>query len=110
MPLRTISDTLKPIAPLTRAVIERAYHGRFLLLRWFRDTLCEGEVERAREADEDTYDRILADVPEGPTELLVLPHFIGSGTPWLDTRSEGAMAKAILEGLSFELRVNLELL
>jgi hypothetical protein len=36
--------------PPTRAVIERAYHGHFLLLCWFRDTLCEGEVERAREA------------------------------------------------------------
>jgi len=65
---------------------------------------------------------ILADAQPGPTDLIVLPHFSGSGTPTLDTTSRGAflgmtfattqtdMAKAILEGLTFELRVNLDLL
>jgi xylulokinase len=60
-------------------------------------------------------------MPE-PTSLLVLPHFAGSGTPTFDPASKGAflgltfdtdrrtLAKAILEGLSFELRVNLDLL
>jgi xylulokinase len=53
---------------------------------------------------------------------MVLPHFSGSGTPALDTSSKGAilgltfaadrstLAKAVLEGLTFELRVNLDLL
>jgi xylulokinase len=70
----------------------------------------------------DSYDLILADAPEGPTDIMVLPHLAGSGTPWLDTTSKGAilgltfatdratMAKAILEGLTFELRTNLDLL
>ena len=52
----------------------------------------------------------------------MLPHFSGSGTPWFDTASRGAIlgltfstrkadiAKAILEGLTCELRVNLDLL
>jgi xylulokinase len=65
---------------------------------------------------------MLADAPAGPTDLFVLPHFAGSGTPWFDTSSRGAilglnfgtthatLAKAILEGLTFELRVNLDLL
>ena len=77
---------------------------------------------QARASGEDAYDLLLADAPTGPTPLLVLPHFAGSGTPWLDTESKGAvlgltfctdrsvLAKAILEGLTFELRINLDLL
>ncbi|MCG3209004.1 MAG: Xylulose kinase [Anaerolineae bacterium] len=97
-------------------------HSGGLLLRWFRDTLCKWELEQARQSAADAYDLILAGAPAGPTGLLVLPHFAGSGTPWLDTRSKGAIlgltfadtpasiAKALVEGLTFELRVNLDLL
>jgi xylulokinase len=53
---------------------------------------------------------------------MILPHFAGAGTPLLDTTSKGAIlgmtfattqadiAKAILEGLTFELCMNLDLL
>ena len=97
-------------------------HSGGLLLRWFRDTLCQGEVEQARRSGRDAYDLILAGAPAGPAPVLVLPHFAGSGTPTLDTSSRGAivgltfatdraaLAKAILEGLTFELRINLDLL
>jgi len=97
-------------------------HSGGLLLRWFRDTLSKWALQQARASGRDAYDLILAEAPEGPTDLLVLPHFAGSGTPLLDTTSKGAilgltfatthaaMAKAILEGLTFELRVNLDLL
>jgi xylulokinase len=61
-------------------------HSGGLLLRWFRDTLCRWAVEQARATGEDAYDLILAGVPEGPTDLLVLPHFSGSGTPWTRPR------------------------
>lgn len=71
---------------------------------------------------QDAYDLILADAPAGPTGLMVLPHFAGAGTPLVDVHSRGAIlgmtfattqaeiAKAILEGLTYELRMNLELL
>jgi xylulokinase len=97
-------------------------HSGGLLLRWYRDTLCKWELEQARQTGQDPYDLILADAPPGPTDLFVLPHFAGSGTPWFDTSSRGAIlgltfadtqatiAKAILEGLTFELRINLDLL
>ena len=97
-------------------------HSGWLLLRWFRDTFCGQELEQAREAGSDPYDLVLADAPKGPTGLMVLPHFAGAGTPTLDTSSKGAiigltfatnrpmLAKAILEGLTFELRINLDLL
>ena len=97
-------------------------HSGGLALRWLRDTMCADEVRAAEATGVDAYDLMLADAPEGPTDLLVLPHLAGSGTPWLDTRSRGAilgisltttraaLAKAILEGLTFELRLNLDLL
>ena len=97
-------------------------HSGGLLLRWFRDTLGQAEVERAAATGADAYDLLLAGAPAGPTGLLVLPHFAGSGTPTLDTASKGAilgltfatdratLAKAVLEGLTFELRSNLDLL
>jgi xylulokinase len=97
-------------------------HSGGLLLRWFRDTLSEAAVQRARSEGRDPYDVILADAPEGPTGLLVMPHFAGKGTPGFDTSSRGAIAgltfatthadiaKGILEGLTFELRANIDLL
>jgi xylulokinase len=97
-------------------------HSGGLLLRWFRDTLCETELKQARDTGVEAYDLILQAASAEPTSLLVLPHFAGGGTPTFDTRSKGAilgltfgttkaeLAKAILEGLTFELRVNLDLL
>ncbi len=96
-------------------------HSGGLLLRWFRDTFCEKQIEDAARTNQDPYDLMLENAPDGPTALFVLPHFAGSGTPWLDTSSTGAIlgmtfaagraeiAKAILEGLTFELRINLDL-
>ena len=53
---------------------------------------------------------------------MVLPHFTGSGTPYLDLESKGAivgltlsttkgeLVKAILEGISYEIKQNLAML
>ncbi|MBN1400273.1 MAG: hypothetical protein JXA74_05530 [Anaerolineae bacterium] len=93
-----------------------------LVLRWFRDTFFATDRDAAQRAGRDPYDALLEDAPAGPTDLLLLPHLSGSGTPWLDVDSKGALlgltygttrgsvAKAILEGLTFELRVNLDIL
>ena len=97
-------------------------HSGGLLLRWFRDTLGRWEMEQAATSGADAYDLLLRDAPPGPTGLLLLPHFAGSGTPTLDVHSKGAIlgltfattkaeiAKAALEGLTLELRTNLDLL
>jgi len=93
-----------------------------LVLRWFRDQLGRWELAEAQRRGVDAYDLLLAAAPAGPTSLLMLPHLSGSGTPLLDTASRGAfvglsfattaaeMAKAIVEGLCFELRANTDLL
>ncbi len=97
-------------------------HSGGLALRWFRDGFCEPDVQRAAAEGRDAYDVILEGASAEPTGLLVLPHFSGSGTPTFDTRSRAAilgltfgttraeLARAILEGLTYELRRNLDLL
>jgi len=97
-------------------------HSGGLALRWFRDGFCEAQQAHADASGADAYDLILDGASAEPTGLLVLPHFAGSGTPTFDTASKGAIlgltfgttrtdiAKAILEGLTYELRLNLEVL
>ncbi|HUV06093.1 MAG TPA: FGGY-family carbohydrate kinase [Spirochaetia bacterium] len=93
-----------------------------LLLRWYRDNFANAELAEARAAGEDPYQHILQKVPREPSRLFVLPHFNGSGTPWCDMESKGAIlgldlsttrhdiARAILESQSYELRINLEVM
>jgi len=97
-------------------------HVGGLLLRWYRDNFALPEIEEARAAGVDPYDRILEKVPEKSSGVLVLPHFNGSGTPWCDMESKGAIvgldlsttrhdiARSILESQSYELKINLEML
>jgi xylulokinase len=97
-------------------------HSGGLLLRWFRDEFCQPEKESAQKQGQDPYDAIFQKVSPEPSSLLLLPHFAGSGTPTSDIASKGAIlgltfattkrdiAKAILEGLTFELRENIEVL
>lgn len=92
------------------------------ILRWFRDNFCQAEMALAKERGEDVYDLLLRDAISTPGSLMLLPHFSGAGTPTFDTRSKGALigltfatkksdiAKAIIEGLTLELRLNLEVL
>ncbi|MBM3128374.1 MAG: hypothetical protein FJ009_07020 [Chloroflexi bacterium] len=97
-------------------------HSGGLILRWFRDTFGREEMAQAEAQGRDAYDWMFRGVSAEPSRLMLLPHFAGSGTPHFDTESKGALlgltfstsksdvAKAIIEGLTFELRVNLDLL
>lgn len=97
-------------------------HSGGLALRWFRDSFCEPQLERADASGANAYDLMLADASPAPSGLLVLPHLSGAGTPSFDTASRGAIlgltfatsrtdvAKAIIEGLTYELRLNLDTL
>ena len=97
-------------------------HSGGLVLRWFRDTFGREEMREAQASGRDAYDVLLQGASPEPTSLLLLPDFAGSGTPTFDTASKGAvlgltfatdkteLAKAVLEGLTFELRLNMDLL
>ncbi len=92
------------------------------LLRWYRDTFASDMVKEAEKTGIDVYDLILRDVPEGPTGIYTLPHFTGTGTPYMDPDSKGTITgltlgttreqfvKALVEGITYELRLNLETL
>jgi xylulokinase len=91
-----------------------------ILLRWWRDNFAGPETAESTQNAMDAYQLIDARMPQGPSPVMFLPHLNGSGTPTCDLHSKGAVvgltlattrhdvAKAILEGLTFELRLNLE--
>lgn len=94
-----------------------------ILLRWYRDTFATEEKSVANRMGVDVYDLIVAQASKEPTNLFVLPHFTPTtGTPWMDTQSKGVIAgltisttrgeivRALIEGVNYEIRLNLELL
>lgn len=95
-------------------------HVGGILLKWYRDNFAAAEIAEAKTEGGDPYPLIDAKMPAGPSPLMVLPHHNGTGTPWCDLQAKGAIlgltmastrhdvAKAILEGLTFELLINLQ--
>ncbi|MCS7241068.1 MAG: FGGY family carbohydrate kinase [Candidatus Caldatribacterium sp.] len=88
------------------------------VVRWFRDVLALDIKARTS----DPYRELFAHLPQHPVSVFVLPHFAGSGTPYLDEHSRGAIVgltlaasrfdilRGILESLTYEMRLNLDLL
>ncbi len=97
-------------------------HGGGMSVRWFRDQFCQQEIAEAKRLGVDPYDLIFMNASSKPTSLFLMPHFSGSGTPKFDTRSKAVLAgitfsttreeiaQAVLEGVTFELRHNIEVL
>lgn len=94
-----------------------------VILRWFRDNFAEKDVENARKRGIDVYDLLTGEAskaPLGSVELFLLPYFEGSGTPTFNRKARGVLVgltlahskrevvRAILEGLTYELRKNVE--
>ncbi len=92
------------------------------ILKWYRNTLEKERLAEAERLHRSIYEMMESECPEGPTDLLLLPHFAGSGTPYMDPTScgvllglklhttKGDIYKACLEGISFEMMFNAELL
>jgi len=95
-------------------------HTAGILMKWYRDNLGLAEVQEAERRGERPFEQIAKTATPGPSPLLVLPHFNGSGTPTCDINSKGAIlgltmsstrqdiAKGIMDAVAFELRINLE--
>ncbi len=91
------------------------------IVRWYRDRICPDEYTWCMQNHENFYEYMQREVdPQSPGSVLLLPHFSGSGNPFfcaeakgavygltLDTRRED-IARGILEGLCYELRMHLE--
>jgi len=87
------------------------------VVRWYRDAL----GYHLKEAGKSIYDILNETAPREPTNLMVLPFLQGmGGTPDVDPNMTGLIAgittqtrlpdiyRAILEGITFEMRYNLE--
>jgi len=82
------------------------------LLQYFKEQF-------AREA---SYESLLAELPDAPTDIMALPYFTPSGTPYFDpltpgtvhgwrlSTSRGELLQALLEGVALEMKLNLSLM
>ena len=92
------------------------------ILKWFRDEFGAREIAEAEQTGVNAYELLLKVAGEKPSNLLVLPYFTPSGTPYFDTKTKGAVLglqlsttkgefiRSLLEGVAFEMRLNIEIL
>ena len=124
--LTPVYDSLPDIGVMSKgcfSVVPHAVPGKYVayafnytggaLIQWCLKTFGAGETYDSMEAK---YDR------DGPTGLLVLPHFAGAATPYMDIGSKGAILglttgtdaatlyRACMEGVAYEMLVNYEAL
>jgi Sugar (pentulose and hexulose) kinases len=91
------------------------------LLKWYRDELAFMEAEAASKLGENAYEFFNEQVDYSkPSGLLVLPHFAGAATPYMDNESKGAIIgltsntkksdiyQALMEGVTYEMYINIE--
>lgn len=88
------------------------------VLTWFRDNFAEAEWEKALKNGHNIYAELDKRVDSAPTDILVLPHFAGAATPYMDNSSKAVFTgitletkkldiyKALMEGTSYEILLN----
>lgn len=89
-------------------------------LKWFRDNFAELEWQNAENNQKNVYAVLDDKVSDKPTGILVLPHFAGAATPYMDNDSKAAfigitlettkydLYKALMEGTSYEMLLNFD--
>lgn len=92
------------------------------ILKWFRDEFGAVEVACQKETGRNAYESLLQTAGDEPSDLIVLPYFTPSGTPYFDAETPGTIwgmrlsttrgeiIRGLLEGVAFEMRLNLEIL
>ncbi|MBQ8769352.1 MAG: hypothetical protein IJZ15_06895 [Oscillospiraceae bacterium] len=91
------------------------------VVRWYRDALAAHLGDEAAQQGKSIYDLLNEQCPDAPTSLMILPFLQGmGGTPDVDANARGLIAglttqtrlpdiyRAILEGITFEMRYNQE--
>lgn len=96
-----------------------------LLLKWYKDTFLSADIEKCKAEGKDIYVYVNEEIEKKGTpitDLIVLPHFNGYLSPISNPDATGVMyglsldtdrfdvAHSIMEGISFLLRENVELL
>ena len=87
-------------------------------LKWFRDNFAETEHKKAEQEGKNVYAELDSMVSKSPTGILVLPHFAGAATPYMDNAAKAAFVgvtlettkfdlyRALMEGTSYEMLLN----
>lgn len=94
-------------------------------LQWFRNALCKAEVAAAKKQKVDAYELLLPEAeqaPPGSQGLFFLPYLSGERTPHADPLARGAfiglnlaharghLLRAVVEGVTYNLRESLEII
>lgn len=129
-----VYDSLPDLETMSRggfAVVPYVVPGKYVcyafsytggaLIQWCVDTLAKKEKELAAQEGV-SVNAYLEARSVSPTGLLVLPHFAGAATPYMDGGSKGAILgldtsvtaaelyRACMEGVVYEMLVNMEYL
>ncbi|MFX1482779.1 MAG: xylulokinase [Promethearchaeota archaeon] len=106
-------------------VVEASMFTTGSALKWFRDNLGVEEVSIADKRRVDPYEVITEEastIPPGSEGVIHIPHFAGAGAPNWNPHARGIFAglalghtrahiiRAILEGVSYEIRTNVEVM
>jgi xylulokinase len=90
------------------------------LIKWFINQCASGRMSQAKAEGGNIYEFLENAAPDRPTGILLLPHFAGAATPYMDTGSRGAIIglelshttadifRAVMEGISYEMMLNIE--
>lgn len=127
-----IYDEIPDMQVMTRgnyAVVPYVIPGKYVcyafsytggaLMQWCTDTLAKKEKEEAK-SEGISVNELLERQSVSPTGLLVLPHFAGAATPYMDTGSKGVVLglttattaadiyRGCMEGVVYEMVLNLQ--
>lgn len=92
------------------------------IFRWFRDQFGQLESAEAFKSGVSAYELLLSKTADTPSDLLVLPYWTASGTPYFDSQTSGTITglrmttsredilRGLLEGVALEMRLNLDIL
>ncbi len=89
------------------------------ILKWFRDKLAPELRRECKASGRSVYEVLEGEIRAGVSDLLVLPHFAGAATPYMDINAKGAIIglslsstrgdifAAIMEGCCYEMLLNI---
>ena len=90
------------------------------LISWFVNHMAKAEAELGKMQNKSVYEILESGMKDKPTGILVLPHFAGAATPYMDVGSKGAIVgltlehntsdlyRGMMEGVVYEMMLNME--
>jgi len=106
-------------------VVEASMFTTGSALRWVRDNIATEECNIAEKRNMDPYDIMTAEADQiapGSEGVIHIPHLVGAGAPYWNPHARGVFAglalghtrshiiRSVLEGVSYEIRANLEVM